>query len=98
MSSLPDEVAVFVDSFDSMQGDGDQFAFRTLYLKREVVPIFEHHLLKWDPDEFPFLVVEVSDFETASPEFFIPADSVEEFLNGNHRLWEGSHEVPGGSC
>jgi len=63
----------------------NRYHFSTqLYLKGEMISLFEYDLFKGDTDDFFFPVVFVADLEVTFPEFFVPADFIEQILNRNH--------------
>ena len=63
----------------------NRYHFSTqLYLKGEMIPLFEYDLFKGYTDDFFFPVVFVADLEVTFPEFFVPADFIEQILNGDH--------------
>ena len=55
-----------------------------LDLKGEMISLFEYDLFKGYPDDFFFPVVFVTDLEVTFPEFFVPADIIEQLLNRDH--------------
>ncbi len=83
MRPLPNEAAVFVNLFDSMERNRHHFSAQ-LDLKGEMISLFEYDLFEGDPDDFFFPVIFVADFEVTFPEFFVPADFIEQILNGEH--------------
>jgi len=83
MRPLPNKAAVSVNLFNSMEWNRCHFSTQ-LYLKGEMISLFEYDLLKGYTDDFFFPVVFVADLEVTFPEFFVPADFIEQILNGDH--------------
>jgi hypothetical protein len=84
MGSVPDEMTLFIDFPDAVKGDGLDHAVSILHFEGEAVLFVESNLAKWDPKDLLFDVVFVPDLEDTPSEFFIPANSFQQFLNRHH--------------
>jgi hypothetical protein len=63
----------------------NRYHFSTeLDLKGKMIPLFKDDLLKGYTDDFFFPVVFVANLEVTFSEFFVPADLIEQVLNGDH--------------
>jgi hypothetical protein len=83
MRPLPNKAPVSVNLFDTMEWNRYHFSTQ-LDLKGKTISLFEYDLFKADTDNFFLPLVFVADLEVTFPEFFVPADFIEQILNGDH--------------
>jgi hypothetical protein len=86
---MPDQLAVFVNRFDPVQRNGmclplviDQFEYAGAVL-------WKPDFAKRHEDDFMLDPVVIADDEFAAAEFRVPADTMEEVLNGDHDIITG---------
>ena len=81
---LPDEGSVPEDFANAMEWNGPRHTLCIRYLKRQGILFAESHLLKRNPNDRLLEVVLVSNLEGPFSKLFIPANSIEQFLNRYH--------------
>ena len=90
---MPDQLAVFVNRLDPVQGNGMRLAFLIDQFENAGAILWKSYFAKRHEDNFLLDPVVITDDEFAAAEFRIPADAMEEVLNGNHDSvtgWQGS--------
>jgi len=71
---------------NSMKRDIHCLTDLVLQLKRKPVSFLEMHFPERDSNDSLRYMIEITDFKGPRPEFPIPSDSVQKFLNRGHRI------------
>ena len=89
---MPDQYAVLVNCFDPVQGNGMRLALVIKQFENAGSILWKPDFAKRHKDDFVLDPVVITDDEFAAAEFRVPADAMEEVLNGNHEDvtgWQG---------
>ena len=81
---MPDQLAVFVNRFDPVQGNGLRLSFLIYQFENAGVVLWKPDFAKRHKDDFVLDPVVITYDEFAAPEFRVPEDSMEKDLNRNH--------------
>jgi hypothetical protein len=77
-----------------MQGDGVQFPFPINDLKGEGITGTPVDLVEGYPDDFIFHPIVVANLKRAAAELPVPADTIQQFMNGLHGLNISRNPMP----
>jgi hypothetical protein len=81
---MPDQLAVFVNRLDPMQGYGMRLSLVIEQFENTGALLWKAYFAKRHKDDFVLDPVIIADDEFAAAEFRVPADAMEEILNGDH--------------
>lgn len=81
---MPDQLAVLVNRPDPMQRNGMRLSLMIDQLENAGAVFWKFDFAKRHKDDFALNPVVIADDKFAAAEFRIPADAMEEVLNGNH--------------
>lgn len=82
---MPDQLAVLVDRPDPMQGNGMRLSLVAIdQFENAGAVLWKFDFAKRHVDDFVLDPVVITDDEFAVAEFRIPADAMEQVLNGDH--------------
>jgi hypothetical protein len=81
---MPDQLAVLVNRFDPMQGNGMCLSLVIDQFENAGAVLWKSDFAKRHADDFMLDPVVITDDKFATAEFRIPADAMEKVLNGNH--------------
>lgn len=89
---MPDQLAVLVNRLDPMQGNGMPLSLVIEQFENAGAVIWKFYFAKRHADDFALDPIVITDDEFAAAEFRIPADAMQEVLNGDHEGvtgWQG---------
>jgi len=81
---MPDQLAVLVNRFDPVQGNGMRLSFLIDQFENTGAILWKPDFAKRHEDNFLLDPVVITDDEFAAAEFRVPADTMKKVLNGNH--------------
>ena len=81
---MPKQLVVLVNRFDPVQGNGMRLSFLIDQFENAGAILCKSYFAKRHEDDFMLDPVVITDNEFAAAEFRVPADTMEEVLNGNH--------------
>lgn len=81
---MPDQFAVLVNRFDPVQGNGMRLSFLIDQFENTGAILWKSDFAKRHEDDFMLDPVIITDDKFTAAEFRIPADAMEEILNGDH--------------
>ena len=81
---MPDQLAVLVNRFDPVQGNGMRLSFFIDQFENAGAILWKSDFAKRHADDFMLDPVVITDDEFAATEFRIPTDAMEKVLNGKH--------------
>jgi hypothetical protein len=89
---MPDQLTVFVNRFDPVQGNGMCPALVIKQFENTGTILWKPDFAKRYKDDFVLDPVEITNNEFAAPEFRVPAYAMEEVLNRDHEGLTGWQE------
>ena len=89
---MPDQLAVLVNRFDPVKGNGMRLSFLIEQFEYAWAVLWKPDFAKRYKDDFVLDPVEITNNEFAAPELRVPANAMEEVLNGNHEGVTGWQE------
>ena len=81
---MPDQHTVLVNRFDPVQGNGMRLTFVIKQFENARAVLWKPDFTKRHKDDVMLNPVVITDDEFAAAEFRVPANAMEEVLNGNH--------------
>ena len=90
---MPDQLTVFVNRFYPMQGNGMRPTLLVEQFENAGAVLWKTDFAKRHKDDFMLDPVEITDDEFAAAEFRIPANTMQEVLNGNHNEFGKVREI-----
>jgi hypothetical protein len=82
---MPNAPALFIDFPNSVKGHAMNPALRVCEPERSRVVFGEIQFSKRDDDDPALHAVKVAQLEVPAAKFGVPADAVQQFVNGGHR-------------
>ena len=90
---MPNQLAVLVNRFDPVQGNGMRLALVIEQFENAGAVLWKPDFAKRHEDDFVLDPVVITDDEFAAAEFRVPADAMEEVLNGDHNRFKKVREI-----
>jgi hypothetical protein len=89
---MPDQLAVLVNRFDPVQGNGMRLSLVIEQFENAGAVFWKFYFAERRKNDFVLDPVVITDDEFAAAKFRVPADAMEEVLNGDHAIvtgWQG---------